>query len=131
MRNLRRSSTPSAATRSPGWCCNARIERRAGDAMSAIRANIAANMAGQAWAITLALFCTPFYIKLLGVEAYGLIAFFLAVQMLLQLLDLGVGATVNREMARSVGMATGELGPFVKTVESWYRILGIGCAVVL
>jgi O-antigen/teichoic acid export membrane protein len=99
--------------------------------MSAIRANIAANMAGQAWAITLALFCTPFYIKLLGVEAYGLIAFFLAVQMLLQLLDLGVGATVNREMARSVGMATGELGPFVKTVESWYRILGIGCAVVL
>jgi len=99
--------------------------------LSALRANIAANIAGQAWAITLALFCTPFYIKLLGVEAYGLIAFFLAVQMLLQLLDLGMGATVNREMARSAGIPSEELGRFVKTLESWYRILGVGCATVL
>lgn len=99
--------------------------------MSAIRVNIAANIAGQAWAITLALFITPFYIKLLGIEAYGLIAFFLAVQMLLQLLDLGVGATVNREMARSAGIASTELGGFVKTLESWYWLLGIGCAAVL
>jgi O-antigen/teichoic acid export membrane protein len=43
----------------------------------------------------------PFYLKYLGIEAYGLIGFFTTIQALLQLLDFGLTPTLNREIARS------------------------------
>lgn len=42
----------------------------------------------------------PVYIKLLGIEAYGLIGFFAVVQSLLVVFDLGVTPTLTREAAR-------------------------------
>lgn len=42
----------------------------------------------------------PFYIRLLGMEAFGLVGFMLAMQMLALLLDLGMGGVLNRELAR-------------------------------
>jgi O-antigen/teichoic acid export membrane protein len=99
--------------------------------MSAVRANIAANLAGQAWSVLLALACTPFYIGILGVEAYGLIAFFLVVQNILQLLDLGLGSALNREMARSGSAATAGLADLLATAEAWYWILGVVIAAAI
>lgn len=98
--------------------------------MTRVRSNIAANIAGQASNILLALICTPFYIKLLGVEAYGLIAFFLTVQLLLQALDLGLGGVVNREMARSRAAPAPDFATFVRTLETWYWILGLGLGAI-
>lgn len=42
----------------------------------------------------------PLYIKYLGIEAYGLIGFYAAMQAWLTLLDMGMTPTLNREMAR-------------------------------
>ena len=42
----------------------------------------------------------PFYIKLLGIEAYGLVGFYVTLLAALQVLDLGISPTINREMAR-------------------------------
>ncbi len=51
----------------------------------------------------------PFYIKYLGVEAYGLIGFYAGMQALLTLLDMGMTPTLNREMARfSIGAHTSQ-----------------------
>lgn len=44
----------------------------------------------------------PFYLRILGTEAYGVIGFFLVVQGLFQLLDLGMAPTVSRQIARAV-----------------------------
>src|ERR671937_379537 len=99
--------------------------------MTAVRANIAANVAGQAWAVLLSLACTPFYIAILGVEAYGLIAFFVVVQSILQLLDLGLGSALNREIARSGGTISAELADLIVTAERWYWLLGLLIAAVL
>ena len=99
--------------------------------MSAVRANIAANLAGQAWSVVLALACTPFYIGILGVEAYGLVAFFLVVQNILQLLDLGLGSALNRQIARSGKTAIPELADFLATAEAWYWILGAAMAAAI
>jgi len=99
--------------------------------MSAVRANIAANLAGQAWSVLLALACTPFYIGILGVEAYGLIAFFLVLQNILQLLDLGLGSALNREIARSGRTATPAFADFLATAQAWYWILGVVIAAAL
>lgn len=96
--------------------------------MSRVRVNIAANIAGQAWQVLLAVVCTPLYIKLLGIEAFGLIAFLVLVQSITQLLDLGLGTTVNREIARLSGRSDdadrSALGRVVGTIERWYWILG-------
>lgn len=42
----------------------------------------------------------PYYIKYLGMEAYGLVGFFALLQACLTFLDMGVSPTVNREMAK-------------------------------
>jgi len=103
--------------------------------MSRVRFNIAANFAGQVSLVVLTIVCTPFYIKLLGIEAYGLIAFYLVLQGMLQLLDFGLGATVNREVARLSGNADpagkSALARFIGTIERWFWILGCGLGAVL
>lgn len=97
--------------------------------MSRLRGNIVANITGQVWFVLVSILCTPFLIKLLGVEAYGLIAFYALLQNLTQILDLGMGPTLNREMARSWSPDSNagngdELARFVATMERWYWILG-------
>lgn len=52
------------------------------------------------WLATLSLLVVPLYIKLLGIEAYGVIGFFVSLQAILQILDLGLAPAVNRELAR-------------------------------
>jgi O-antigen/teichoic acid export membrane protein len=49
----------------------------------------------------------PFYIKYLGIEAYGLIGIFASMQVWFALLDMGMAPALGREMARfSVGART-------------------------
>lgn len=72
-----------------------------------IRRNFAAGLANSIWSAIVNFAAIPFYIKYLGVEAYGLIGFFVTMQAVLQLLDLGLSPTINREVAR--GIATGRV----------------------
>jgi len=68
--------------------------------MSRLTRNFAANVGASIAATLVALLVIPLYIRLLGMEPYGLIAFYLALRAALQVLDLGVGPVVNREVAR-------------------------------
>lgn len=69
--------------------------------------NLLAGLANSGWRALVYLAVVPFYIKFLGIEAYGLIGFFATTQALLQILDLGLAPTINREVAR--GSASGDL----------------------
>jgi O-antigen/teichoic acid export membrane protein len=63
---------------------------------------------GSALLITfIGLAAVPVYVRLLGIEAYGLVGFLALLQGMLQLLDLGFAPTVSREVARA--RAVGEL----------------------
>ncbi len=42
----------------------------------------------------------PLYIKFMGIESYGLIGIFVALQAMFVILDMGLSATLTREMAR-------------------------------
>lgn len=44
--------------------------------------------------------CIPLYVKLMGVEAFGLVGLFVTLQSVFVVLDLGIGATLCRELAR-------------------------------
>ncbi len=66
----------------------------------ALRTNILANYAGQAWMALMTLAFVPLYAKALGYEAFGLVGVMLSLQAMSLLLDLGMGGVMNREMAR-------------------------------
>lgn len=65
-----------------------------------VRENLIAGFANSIWSALVNLIVVPFYLTYLGIEAYGLIGFFVTTQALLQLLDMGLAPTINREVAR-------------------------------
>jgi len=100
--------------------------------VSRVRYNVAANIAGQIWSVLIAIFCTPFLIKLLGIEGYALMAFYAVLQATLQMLDLGFTTTVNREVALLSSSARApDLGKFAATAERGYWILGLAVGFVM
>ncbi len=64
-----------------------------------LKSNIIANFIGQVWPSLLGILLVPVYLHYLGVEAYGLIGFFVSLQALISFLDLGLSTTTNREVA--------------------------------
>lgn len=70
--------------------------------------NLLAGLANSVWSALVGLAVVPFYLDYLGIEAYGLIGFYVTSQVLLQLLDMGMAPTINREVARSA--AAGDIG---------------------
>jgi O-antigen/teichoic acid export membrane protein len=79
-------------------------------AASKFSLNVIANMGGQAWRALMSLIFVPFYVHILGVEAYGLIGLYTSVQLMLALLDAGLRPTLSREMARFTGGSMDALG---------------------
>ena len=67
--------------------------------MNRLRWNVLANVVSSAWSTALALLLTPWYIRLLGVESYGLIGFYMSWVAILGILDTGISATAVREAA--------------------------------
>jgi O-antigen/teichoic acid export membrane protein len=65
-----------------------------------ISRNLLAGLANSIWTALVGLAVVPMYLKYLGIEAYGLIGFFVTMQALLQMLDMGLAPTINREVAR-------------------------------
>lgn len=63
--------------------------------------NLAASLTNSVWTAVIGLAAVPFYLRFLGVEAYGLVGFFAAMQAVFAVLDMGLGPTINREVARS------------------------------
>lgn len=68
--------------------------------MSRLRNNVLANYAGQVWIALMGLAFVPAYLRHLGAEQFGLVAFMLSLQAISLLLDLGVGVFLSRELAQ-------------------------------
>lgn len=65
-----------------------------------IKANIFGNMLGMIVIVLLNLIATPYYIKHLGSEAFGLVGFFYLFSMVLSTLDFGMSPYLQREVAK-------------------------------
>ena len=103
--------------------------------MSLVRKNIMANLIGSGWVALISIAFIPLYIHFMGVEAYGLVGFYLTLQALFAVLDMGLTATVSRELARlSPSQDTAqEAADLVRTLEVvyWGIALFIMVAVIL
>ena len=70
-----------------------------------LKSNIAAGYASQLWTALIGIVLMPLYLKYMGSEAYGLIGFFVMLQAIFVVLDLGLTPTIAREAARYYGGA--------------------------
>lgn len=70
--------------------------------MARLRNSVLASYAGQAWIAIIGIAFIPAYLRALGAEAFGLVAFMFGLQALSLVLDLGVSAYLSREIARRV-----------------------------
>ena len=68
--------------------------------MNLLQKNITANFLGSTWQALIGLIFVPFYIKFMGIESWGLVGFFITLQAIFGLLDMGLTSTLNRELAR-------------------------------
>lgn len=91
-------------------------------ARSGISANLVIGVFSTAWSAIIAIVSIRWFVKLLGIEGYGLVAFFATMLAAISILDLGLGATVNREVAR--GAALGDLSRVRRLVDSLQWLYG-------
>ena len=82
-----------------------------------LRRNLLAGLVNSIWSTMIALAVVPLYLKYLGMEAYGLIGFFVTMQALLGFLDMGFAPTINREVARRSALGNlSEAGNLIHTL---------------
>lgn len=93
--------------------------------------NLSLGIANSIWSALIGLAVVPFYIKYLGVESYGLIGFFVTLQAIFGLLDMGMAPTINREVARCT--ASGkmeEAGKLLRVLAIIYWGIAVSIAVI-
>ena len=75
----------------------------------------------------------PFYIRLMGAEAYGIVGVFVSIQVMFSVLDLGLSQALSRELARlSVDRKNADLmADTARTLEVVYWGIALGVAVVI
>lgn len=75
----------------------------------------------------------PLYVRFLGIEAYGLIGIFSTLLALFGFLDLGLSATLNREMARLAVQEgkTREMRDLLRTLEIPYWLVGVSISIIV
>lgn len=94
--------------------------------------NLLAGLANSVWSALIGLAVVPFYLKYLGIEAYGLIGFFVTTQAVLSILDMGMAPTINREVARC--SASGDLkeaGKLLHTLAVVYWCMAVAIALLI
>jgi Membrane protein involved in the export of O-antigen and teichoic acid len=102
-------------------------------AISPVRKNAVANLLGTGWAAILNLAFVPVYVRLLGIESYGLIGLFAALQAALSLLDLGITPALSRELARFSAKpgSSKDANDLARTLEVVYWGVAIAIALIM
>lgn len=101
--------------------------------MNKIRKNIVANYVGRGWGVISVYLFVPLYLKFLGIEAYGLVGFYAVLLGVLAFADMGLTATLSREMARLSGIRDSEeeMRHLVRTIEMVYLGISVILALVV
>ena len=65
-----------------------------------LKRNLIANFSGSAWTALMHLAFIPFYIRMMGAEAYGIVGVYVSLQAIFSIFDLGLSQALTREMSR-------------------------------
>lgn len=101
--------------------------------MENVRKALAVSIGSRGFSALLGLAVLPVYVRLLGIEAYGVVGLFASLQVLVAFLDLGLGTTLTRELA-GVGRDTLRLvrgRDIAVTFELTYGVVAVAIGGVL
>jgi O-antigen/teichoic acid export membrane protein len=95
--------------------------------------NMLSGFAAGGWSALVGLVVLPFYLKYLGIEAFGLVGFLLTLQAWFLLLDMGLSPTTSREMARFSGGQHSQQGirNLFTSLEWVYALIAVFLALTL
>lgn len=93
-----------------------------------LKMNTLANYAGQFFSTVIGFVFVPLYLKYMGAEAYGLVGFFVVLQIWFGLLDAGFSPLLNREVARARGKSH-DFSEFRRMLRS-VELVFVGSALV-
>ncbi len=98
-----------------------------------LKKNVLANFGGSAWSTLMSLAFVPLYIKLMGVESYGIVGIFASLVGMLAVLDLGLSQGMTREMALlSIDKKNARrLADTARTLEITYWCLAVCVALAI
>lgn len=98
-----------------------------------MKRDLLVNFISKGWIALLSIIAIPLYLHYLGIEAYGLIGFFAALQGLLSLFDMGFGTTLNREYAVMTALSdqAQNMRDLLKTLQLIYITVGIGLSILI
>lgn len=99
--------------------------------MSLARRNIVANLLAGIWITGLTLAITPLQVKLLGIEAYGLIGFIATLQIVFTMFDFGLSSTVTREIASDASPGSRDSNKLLQTATTVYWAFAVVVGVAL
>src|SRR5258708_5882638 len=103
--------------------------------MGTLKKNVIANFGSSVFVALMNLVFVPIYIRWMGIESYGLVGFFSTLLSIFALLDMGLGSTLTREMARlgARNNKAGDIRDLLRTLELpyWGIALLIGACVVV
>lgn len=96
-------------------------------AVSQIKKNIAANFIARSIGFVMTYLFTPLFLKLLGIESFGLIGFFSTLMGILLITDIGLTASLTRETARLSVLddSEEEIKDIIRTYELIYIWISI------
>jgi len=83
--------------------------------------NIFSNYIGKIWSFISIYLFIPQYVKILGIESYGIINFYTVLLSIMLIADSGLSASLSREMARSNDLNYKR--NLLKTIEKLYYII--------
>jgi hypothetical protein len=72
----------------------------AGPAIEDFKTALGASILSRAWGAALSVLAVPVYLRFLGVESFGVVGVFTTLSALIGFMDLGLGSTLTRELAR-------------------------------
>lgn len=93
---------------------------------ASLRLNVIANVMGLGVTAIVGLAVVPFYQRLVGVEAYGLISFYVTLNALFVVLDFGLSTAANREVGVvEVTGGAGTSASLLRTLELLYVLVAL------
>lgn len=98
-----------------------------------LKRNVIATYAGQTYTSVIGVLMLPLYVRYMGIEAYGLIGFYILLQAWFQMLDIGLTPTMAREAARFSGDASRALAlrRLLRALEIFFVIVAVSSGAIL
>ncbi len=98
-----------------------------------LKKNVAANVLGRAWTSIIGFVFLPYYLQLMGEEAFGLVGFSSLLISFAALLDLGMTPTLTRSMSqlRAGKMSSQSIHNLLRSVECFYLLIVLVITVII